>query len=64
MAAHATDWAASGPQSIPLLEAGFLPSAEDWALLESIQTSLGRIDGFDHEPDRDGGFHLSTAFDD
>jgi len=51
-------------QSIPLLEAGFLPSAEDWALLESIQTSLGRIEGFDHESDRDGGFHLSAAFDD
>ena len=64
MAAHASDRGASGSQSIPLLEAGFLPSAEDWALLESIQTSLGRIDWFDHESDRDEGFHLAAAFDD
>jgi hypothetical protein len=64
MAAHASDRAALGLQSIPLLEAGFLPSAEDWALLESIQTSVGPIDWFDPEPDRNGGFCLAAAFDD
>lgn len=64
MVAHASERAVSGLQSIPLLEAGFLPSAEDWALLESIQTSLDPIDWFDYESDRDGGFHLAAAFDD
>lgn len=64
MAARASERTVSGLQSVPLLEAGFLPSAEDWALVESIQTSLGRVDWFDHESDRDGGFHLASAFDD
>jgi hypothetical protein len=64
MALHASDRAVSGLQSVPLLEAGFLPSAEDWALLESIQTNVGRIDWFEPESDRDGGFCLAAAFDD
>ena len=64
MTAHASARVVSGLQSIPLLDAGLLPSAEDWALLESIQTSLDPIDWFDHESDRDGGFHLAAAFDD
>jgi hypothetical protein len=64
MAAYTSDGTASGRQSIPLLEAGFLPSAEDWALLESIQTNAGRVDWFDPESDRDGGFCLAAAFDD
>lgn len=63
MAAHVDLSVAASPHSIPLLDASSLPSAEDWALLESID---GYSDGRDFEPDADrfGRFRLTASFDD
>jgi hypothetical protein len=49
--------------SIPLLDASNLPSADDWALLEAIQADADL--GADLEPDFDrfGQFRVAAAFD-
>lgn len=49
--------------SIPLLDASNLPSAEDWALLEAMQMNADLAD--DVEPDSDpfGRFRVAASFD-
>ena len=63
MATHALHSSVSTMNVIPLLDASNLPSADDWALLESIQADGDfAIDG---EPDfdRSGRFHVAAACD-
>lgn len=50
--------------SIPLLDASSLPSAEDWALLESLSAHSGTTGEFEPDFDRYGRFRLSAALDD
>jgi hypothetical protein len=55
--------AATSPYSIPLLDASSLPSAEDWALLESIDGYSGEARDFEPDSDRFGRFRLTASFD-
>lgn len=49
--------------AIPLLDASNLPAADDWALLESIQSDGDlAIDG-ETDIDRFGRFHVTASFD-
>ena len=54
---------ATAAHSIPLLDASNLPSADDWAWLESIQPDADF--GGDAEPDFDryGRFRVAASFD-
>ena len=52
---------AEARNAIPLLDASSLPD-DDWALLESIQASVGTGD-FEPDADRFGSFNVSAAYD-
>ena len=51
----------SSLETVPLLDASNLPSADDWAILESLHVDAGE----DLEPDFDrfGRFRLTASFD-
>jgi hypothetical protein len=49
--------------SIPLLDASSLPSADDWALLESIATDASTRGEFEPAFDRFGRVRLSASYD-
>ena len=55
----------SGAQTstIPLLDASSLPSADDWAVLESINAYTDAATDFEPDFDRFGRIHLSAAYD-
>ncbi|HEX6138784.1 MAG TPA: hypothetical protein VF059_14115 [Casimicrobiaceae bacterium] len=63
MAARANAPIATPAHSIPLLDASSLPSAEDWALLESLSAYSGATGEFEPDLDRYGRFRLSAAVD-
>ena len=61
MATFLASSTASSMNSIPLLDASNLPSADDWALLEAMQADMrGEV-----EPDLDrfGLFRVAASFD-
>lgn len=63
MTAHLHDPAASQVDSIPLLDASSLPSADDWALIESINAYTDTESDFEPDFDRFGRIRLSAAYD-
>ena len=54
---------ASPMNSIPLLDASNLPSADDWALLEAIQADGDFGGDFEPDFDRFGRFRVAASFD-
>ena len=64
MAAYIANSPASPTNAIPLLDASNLPSADDWALLESIQASAEFAGDAEPDFDRFGRFRLAASFDD
>ena len=63
MAAHLYDPVAVQVNSIPLLDASSLPSADDWALIESINAYMDTASDFEPDFDRFGRIRLSAAYD-
>jgi hypothetical protein len=63
MAAHLYDSVAVQVNSIPLLDASSLPSADDWALIESINAYMDTASDFEPDFDRFGRIRLSAAYD-
>lgn len=66
MRTHREDFVAKSFNSIPLLDSSSLPSAEDWALLESINTYAdvaGDSQDFEPDPDRFGRLRLTASYD-
>jgi hypothetical protein len=63
MPAYIVDPAAASMNAIPLLDASFLPSAEDWALVEAIQADTATSGDVDSEFDRPGRFRVAAAYD-
>jgi len=63
MAAHLYDAGAVQVNSIPLLDASSLPSADDWALIESINAYTDTATDFEPDFDRFGRIRLSAAYD-
>jgi len=53
----------SRENAIPLLDASALPDAEDWALLESINSDVDVASDFEPDFDRFGRIRLSAAYD-
>jgi hypothetical protein len=62
MAAHVGS-AVAATQTIPLLDASNLPSAEDWAVLEAIQADTEFASDVEPDFDRFGRFRLAASFD-
>ena len=61
MATPMTKSMLTAANTIPLLDASNLPSADDWAILEALQYD---VDGdMDSEFDRFGRIRLTAAFD-
>ena len=48
---------------IPLLDASYLPSADDWALLEAIQLDADIAGDAEPDFDRYGRLRVSASFD-
>jgi hypothetical protein len=48
---------------IPLLDASYLPSADDWALLEAIQLDADIAGDLEPDFDRYGRLRVSASFD-
>jgi hypothetical protein len=63
MAAHLHTPVAAQLNSIPLLDASSLPSADDWALIESINAYTDTATDFEPDFDRFGRIRLSAAYD-
>jgi hypothetical protein len=63
MAAHLHESVAVQLDSIPLLDASSLPSADDWALIESINAYADTATDFEPDFDRFGRIRLSAAYD-
>ncbi|MDQ2915945.1 MAG: hypothetical protein M3R40_02085 [Pseudomonadota bacterium] len=63
MTAYVHNAVAAQVNSIPLLDASSLPSADDWALLESINACTDTANDFEPDFDRFGRIHLSAAYD-
>jgi hypothetical protein len=63
MAAYLDDPIVAPVRSIPLLDASSLPSADDWALLESLSAYSGTTGEFEPDFDRYGRFRVSAALD-
>ena len=63
MTAHLHDRVAVQPNAIPLLDASSLPSADDWALIESINAYADAATDFEPDFDRFGRIRLSAAYD-
>ncbi len=61
MATPMTNSMLSAANTIPLLDASNLPSADDWAILESLQFDVDA--DMDSDFDRFGRVRLSAAFD-
>jgi hypothetical protein len=58
------DFATSAINNIPLLDASFLPSAEDWALLEALNADAGNAGEFESQPEFLDRFCVTATFDD
>jgi len=63
MTARLQDPAAAQVDAIPLLDASSLPSADDWALIESINAYTDTATDFEEDFDRFGRIRLSAAYD-
>ncbi len=63
MTSHIHSAIAPQVNSIPLLDASSLPSADDWALLESINADTDTATDFEPGFDRFGRIHLSAVYD-
>jgi hypothetical protein len=63
MRAHLSDAAAVDANRIPLLDASSLPSADDWALIESINAYMDTGSDFEPDFDRFGRIRLNAAYD-
>jgi hypothetical protein len=63
MATHVDEFVRASINAIPLLDASSLPSAEDWALLESINANSDLASDFEPDLDRFGRFRLTASFD-
>ena len=63
MPAHLYDPVAVQVNAIPLLDASSLPSADDWALIESINAYTDTATDFEPDFDRFGRIRLSAAYD-
>lgn len=63
MATSLVSSAMSSLNVIPLLDASNLPSADDWALLESIQADADFGGDFEADVDRFGRFRVAASFD-
>ena len=63
MDTHPNTAVSPSPNSIPLLDASSLPSAEDWALLESISGYADAARDFEPDADRFGRFRLTASLD-
>jgi hypothetical protein len=63
MRAHLSDAATMDATRIPLLDASSLPSADDWALIESINAYTDTASDFEPDFDRFGRVRLSAAYD-
>ena len=63
MRPYLQDSVASPSSSIPLLDASSLPSADDWALLESINVYTGPSTEFEPDSDRFGRIGLRAFYD-
>lgn len=63
MRPHLHEAAAVQANRIPLLDASSLPSADDWALIESINAYTDTASDFEPDFDRFGRVRLSAAYD-
>lgn len=63
MATHAAGSLVSSTNSIPLLDASNLPSADDWAFLEAIQLDADIAGETEPDFDRFGRFRVAASFD-
>ena len=63
MATSISGSSVSSMNAIPLLDASNLPSADDWALLESIQVDADFGEDLEPDFDRFGRFMVAASFD-
>ena len=63
MATHPAGSLVSSMNSIPLLEASNLPSADDWAFLEAIRLDADISGETEPDFDRFGRFRVAASFD-
>jgi len=63
MSTHASILSVPSPTRIPLLDASNLPSADDWAILESLNADADFASEMEPDFDRFGRFNVSAAFD-
>ena len=63
MATPALNVSVSPQNGIPLLDASNLPSADDWAILESLNADADFASEMEPDFDRFGRFNVSAAFD-